>query len=48
MCIRDREEEVRDIEPERTQPESEASEFPDERDTADDQKGNEGNGPEPV
>lgn len=45
------EEEVRDIEPERTQPESEASEFPDERDTADDQKGNEGkedNGPEPV
>ena len=42
------EEEVRDIEPERTQPESEASEYPDERDTADDQKGNEGNGPEPV
>ena len=46
------EEEVRDIEPERTQPESEASEFPDERDTtAEDQKGNEGNegnGPEPV
>ncbi len=46
------EEEVRDIEPERTQPESEASEFPDERDTtAEDQNGNEGkedNGPEPV
>ena len=46
------EEEVRDIEPERTQPETEASEFPDERDTtAEDQKGNEGNegnGPEPV
>ncbi|WJY98286.1 ATP-dependent Clp protease ATP-binding subunit [Corynebacterium fournieri] len=51
------EEEVRDIEPERTQPESEASEFPDERDNADDQKGSdgkdgkegdEGNGPEPV
>ena len=42
------EDEVRDIEPERTQPESEASEFPDERE---DQKGNdgkEGNGPEPV
>ncbi|MCG7290131.1 MULTISPECIES: ATP-dependent Clp protease ATP-binding subunit [unclassified Corynebacterium] len=48
------EDEVRDIEPERTQPESESSEFPDERD---DQKGsegkeggdgNEGNGPEPV
>ena len=45
---------VRDIEPERTQPESEASEFPDERDAEDDQKGsegnegNEGNGPEPV
>ncbi|MBF4548116.1 ATP-dependent Clp protease ATP-binding subunit [Corynebacterium afermentans subsp. lipophilum] len=49
------EDEVRDIEPERTEPESEASEFPDERDTAeDDQKGSEGNegkdgnGPEPV
>lgn len=46
------EEEVRDIEPERTQPESEASEYPDERDTtAEDQNGNEGkedNGPEPV
>ena len=51
------EDEVRDIEPERTQPESEASEFPDERDSEDDQKGsdgkegddgNEGNGPEPV
>ena len=46
------EEEVRDIEPERAQPESEASEFPDERDTtAEDQNGNEGkedNGPEPV
>ena len=51
------EEEVRDIEPERTQPESEASEYPDERDDADDQKGSngqdgkdgdEGNGPEPV
>ena len=49
------EDEVRDIEPERTQPESEASEFPDERDAAeDDQKGSEGNegkdgnGPEPV
>lgn len=41
------EEEVRDIEPERTQPESEASEFPDERDD-EDQNGNEGNGPEPV
>ena len=48
------EDEVRDIEPERTQPGSEASEFPDERE---DQKGsdgkeggdgNEGNGPEPV
>ena len=48
------EDEVRDIEPERTEPESEASEFPDERE---DQKGsdgkeggdgNEGNGPEPV
>ena len=48
------EDEVRDIEPERIQPESEASEFPDERE---DQKGsdgkeggdgNEGNGPEPV
>jgi len=48
------EDEVRDIEPERTQPESEASEFPDGRE---DQKGsdgkeggdgNEGNGPEPV
>ena len=48
------EDEVRDIEPERTQPESEASEFPDERDAEDDQKGSEGNegkdgnGPEPV
>lgn len=46
------EEEVRDIEPERAQPESEASEYPDERDTtAEDQNGNEGkedNGPEPV
>jgi len=48
------EDEVRDIEPERTEPESKASEFPDERE---DQKGsdgkeggdgNEGNGPEPV
>ncbi|WP_235969996.1 ATP-dependent Clp protease ATP-binding subunit [Corynebacterium wankanglinii] len=44
------EEEVRDIEPERTEPESEASEFPDEREDNDvqDQNGNEGNGPEPV
>ena len=44
------EEEVRDIEPERTQPESEASEFPDERDDEDQNgtAGNEGNGPEPV
>ena len=44
------EEEVRDIEPERTQPESEASEFPDERDDEDQigSAGNEGNGPEPV
>ena len=48
------EDEVRDIEPERTQPESEASEFPDERedqkgsDGKDGNEGNEGNGPEPV
>ena len=44
------EEEVRDIEPDRTEPESEASEFPDEREDNDvqDQNGNEGNGPEPV
>ncbi|OHR24082.1 ATP-dependent Clp protease ATP-binding subunit [Corynebacterium sp. HMSC034A01] len=48
------EDEVRDIEPERTEPESEASEFPDERDDQkgsdgkDGSEGNEGNGPEPV
>ena len=48
------EDEVRDIEPERTQPESEASEFPDEREDQkgsegnDGKDGNEGNGPEPV
>ena len=47
------EEEVRDIEPERTEPESEASEFPDERDDSgvkdqNGNEGNEGNGPEPV
>ncbi|MGV0372843.1 ATP-dependent Clp protease ATP-binding subunit [Corynebacterium pilbarense] len=48
------EDEVRDIEPERTQPESEASEFPDEREDQKDSDGkeggdgNEGNGPEPV
>ena len=48
------EDEVRDIEPERTQPESEASEFPDEREDQKDsdgnegKDGNEGNGPEPV
>ena len=46
------EDEVRDIEPERAEPETEASEFPDERDGDDaDQNGNqpnEGNGPEPV
>ena len=46
------EDEVRDIEPEHAEPETEASEFPDERDGDDtDQNGNqpnEGNGPEPV
>ena len=46
------EDEVRDIEPQRTEPETQASEFPDERDGDDaDQNGNqpnEGNGPEPV
>ena len=46
------EDEVRDIEPEHAEPETEASDFPDERDGDDaDQNGNqpnEGNGPEPV
>ena len=43
------EEEVRDIAPKAAEPETEASEFPDERDTNDDQKGNDGNeGNEPV
>lgn len=45
------EDEVRDIEPERAQPESEASEFPDERDDqkgSEGNEGNDGNGPEPV
>ena len=47
------EDEVRDIEPQRTEPETQASEFPDERETDPEQpenpeQGNEGNGPEPV